>query len=424
VRAALTATLRVAVLLFGVLLLAALAGCGGGTPPRAKLSPALLPLPLPRPSDRLQVGVDEQNPWMFRPGAVPDGFKAARDGVAAIRPARYRLFVDWAALQDDPARPPDLAQPNDGCLRGLPPCGAYAGIRDRLRAIAARQRADGGGWEVVIVLYGAPTWAARPASGCEPNDAAPRSRPYTNGGLAGYRRLIRSLLALGRQEGVALRWWSPFNEPNHPFFVSPQRARCDAASPSLAPALYTRVVRAAAAELARDAAPHSLVLGELAGYRGPSPRGTGITEFVRALPDDVACAATVWSQHEYAQPDGDQPDAVGELERALDARPCTRGAAIWVTETGVGGQRAGTPRSREPAALARQCAAQAALLEHLDADPRVQAVFQFSLRDDTAYPVGLFDPGLTQSYPTLALWQAWSAAARTDGPAPTRPPGC
>ncbi len=417
-----TAALRVAVLLWALAVLAS--GCGGGgpTPTGALTSPDLTPAPAP--PERLAIGVDEQNPWMFRPGAVPAGFAAARDGVAAIRPARYRLFVDWANLQPDPATPPDLAQPNDGCLRGLAPCGAYAGIRDRLRAVAERQRADGGGWEVVIVLYGAPSWAARPAGGCEQGDAQPRSRPYTAAGLRGYRALIRALLALGRQEGVALRWWSPFNEPNHPFFVSPQRAACRVSSPSLAPAFYAGVVRAARAELARDRAPHELVLGELAGYRGPSPRGTGVAEFIRALPDDVLCAAGVFSQHEYTQPDRGQPDAVGELERTLDERPCTRGKPIWVTETGVGGRRAGAPRPQTAAALSRQCAAQAVLLERLDADPRVQAVFQFSLREDTAYPVGLFDPELTRAYPTLGLWQAWSAAARADGPPPARAPGC
>jgi hypothetical protein len=403
-----------------------LPGCGGGKDRDQYASPAVTrPAPaVPQPSGRLSIGVDEQNPWMFHPGAVPDGFAPSRDRVAALRPARYRLFVDWSGLQPDPARGADLSQPNDGCLRGLPPCGAYAGIRDRLRAIAARQKADGGGWEVVIVLYGAPEWAARPAGGCEREGTAARARPYTDAGLVGYRGLIRDLLALGREEGVALRWWSPFNEPNHPAFISPQRDVCSVSSPSLAPGVYTSIVRAAQAELAADGARHELVLGEMAGYGSPSPRGTGITEFVRALPDDVACAAAVWSQHEYAQPDRAQPDAVGELERVLDERPCTKGKPIWVTETGVGGARAGGRRSLQDASLAAQCAAQAALLERLDDDPRVQTAFQFSLRDDTAYPVGLFDPELTRSYPTLGLWQAWSNAARQDGAPPRRPAGC
>lgn len=406
-----------------------LGGCGdqgtraSGSTPGASVG-TVAPAPAQPAPRRLTIGVDEQNPWLITPGPVPDGFGPWRDRVATIRPQRFRLFVDWSNLQPDPSKPADLAQPNDGCLRGLAPCGAYAGVRDRLRAIAARQKADGGGWEVVVVLYGAPDWAARKAGGCERPGTKARSRPYTKKGLAGYRALIRQLLALGRKEGVKLRWWSPLNEPNHPQFISPQRKRCSSKSTPLSPAVYAKIVRAARAELALDDAPHDLVLGEMAGYRRASRYGTGITELIRALPDDVACAATVWSQHQYARVDRGQHDAVGELEDALDERPCTRGKPIWVTESGVGGVRAGRPRGLSKASLRRQCAAQAALLEDLDKDPRVGAAFQFSLREDTAFRVGLFNARLTRAYPTLALWRAWSRAAAAGGPAPKRPPDC
>lgn len=431
-----TATFAVAVVLSGVA--AGLGGCGGDSAEERRATtagpvpPALAPAApgggagtdSRRPAQRLPIGVSENNPWLIDPGPVPEGFGPWRDRTAALRPARYRLFVDWSTIQPDQTKSADLAQPNDGCLRGLPPCGAFAGVRDRLRAVAARQQADGGGWEVMIVLQGVPAWAAIPAGGCEQVDANYRSRPITDAGIAGYRALIRGLLALGRAEGVALRWWSPFNEPNHPGFISPQRAACDVTSPSLAPAVYTRLVRAAQAELAADDAPHDLILGELAGYGGPSPRGSGLTEFTQALPDDVACAGAVWSQHEYTQPDRAQPDAVGELERAVDARSCTKGKPIWVTETGVGGARAGAPRSPKVGDQRAQCAAQAALLEQWDADPRVQAVFQFSIREDTAYPVGLFDPRLRRAYAVYDLWRAWGAARTGDSAPPPRPSGC
>ncbi|WP_354701149.1 hypothetical protein [Paraconexibacter sp. AEG42_29] len=412
----------------------AFAGCGGGgrggSPTgaaggsTAAAKPPARPSAIsPPPAQRLPIGISENNPWLIDPGPVPAGFAAWRDRTAALRPARYRLFVDWSAIQPDPTVPVDLAQPNDGCLRGIRPCGTFAGVRDRLRAVAARQAADGGGWEVMIVLEGVPEWAAVPAGGCERGATRTRSRPINDAGLAGYRLLIRSLLALGRDLGVPLRWWSPWGEPNHPGFISPQRARCSVGSPSLSPAVYSRLVRAARAELDADEGVHDLVLGELAGYGNPTARGTGIAEFVRALPDDVACAGTVWSQHEYAQPDRRQPDAVGALERVLDERPCTTGKPIWVTETGVGGVRAGAPRGGDGLRQGAQCAAQAAALERWDADPRVQAVFQFSVREDTAYPVGLFDPALRRAYRTYDLWRAWGQTPAT-APRPQRPPGC
>ncbi len=429
-----SASPRAVALLTALLIGGVLAGCGGEDDPPVRpgpgasagtAAPAAPSAPPSKPTPRhLTIGVDEQNPWLITPGEVPEGFGPWRDRAATIRPQRYRLFVDWSNLQDDRSEPADLAQPNDGCLRGLKPCGPYAGVRDRLKAIAARQRADGGGWEVVVVPYGVPEWAARKAHGCEREGTKARSRPYTRAGLAGYRALIKGLLALGRQEGVKLRWWSPLNEPNHPQFISPQRERCTAKSRSLSPAVYTKIVRAAREELAADDSAHDLVLGEMAGYRRASKYGTGITEFVRALPDDVACAATVWSQHQYARVDRGQHDAVGELEDVLDERRCTKGKPIWVTESGVGGVRAGRPRGTSKRSLRDQCAAQAALLEDLDKDPRVEAVFQFSLREDTAFRVGLFDARLTRAYPTLKLWRAWAQAAAAGGPAPERPSGC
>ncbi len=186
-------------------------------------------------------------------------------------------------------------------------------------------------------------------------------------------------------------------------------------------------MRAAKTELDAAGGDRRLVLGELAGFRGPSPRATGVGEFVRALPDDVACSGAVWSQHQYVRPDGRQHDAVAELETALDERSCTAGRSVWVTETGVGGVEAGRPRSADQAALQAQCTAQYDQLVRWDADPRVGAVFQYTLRDDPLYPVGLFDPGLTRTWPVYDVWRVWADATggpRSRGTAPPAPPSC
>ncbi len=411
-----------------------LPGCGGGREVPAAAVPSgattgasgatgatAAPTPPVRP---LELGLSEANPALLAPGVAPPGFGAFRDLVAALRPDRYRLVVDWSKLQPDPAVPADLALTQDGCARGLPPCAAFAGLRADLEAVRAARAAAGGGWEVVVAIYGVPDWAAGPAGGCERPGTEARARPITARGLREYVALVRGLRALGQQLGVPLRWWIPWNEPNHPSFVSPQRAACAASSPTLSPAVYGRLVGAAREALAGTGA--KLVLGELAGLRRPRARGTGVGEFIRALPDDVACAASAWSQHEYASPrEASGPfarDAVAEAEAALAERPCTAGLPLWVTETGVGADRPGDPRPTGAAALARQCAAQAARLERWAADPRVTTVFQYTVRDDPAYPVGLADARLRALYPTARLWQAW-AAARGDA-APPRPAGC
>ena len=406
----------------------ALVGCGEKREPpvRAPATAATEPAAARPPAQRpLQLGISEANPALLAPGAAPAGFGAFRDALAALRPDRYRLVVDWSKLQPDPARPADLSLRVDGCSRGLPPCAAYAGVRADLEAIREAQRAAGGGWEVVVAVYGVPDWAAVPPQGCERRQTEPRARAISDAGLDGYRALVRQLAALGAEVGVALPWWSPWNEPNHPAFISPQRESCSTASPSLAPAAYARLATTAREELAGSGA--KLVLGELAGFRAPREQGTGVAEFIRALPDDVACSASAWSQHEYASPE-DEPgppyarDAVAEAEAALATRPCTATLPVWVSETGVGAGRAGDDRPTGMAELARQCSAQAARLERWAADPKVEAVFQYTFREDPVYPVGLADPRLVALYPTQRLWQAW-ADARGEA-APPRPAGC
>ncbi len=445
------------------------------------------PEPDDKPAGTLATGITERNAsLLFAGGArtVDPGLEASRARVSALRPAYYRLAVDWAQLQPSPGRPAALAKPDDGCLRGIAPCGAFAGIRDQLRAVASQQRAAGGGgeaappggeaarsgdeaaggggeaappggeaarsgdeaaggggeaappggeaaprgrdaapsaggWEVVVTIYGVPAWAARRAGGCERPEAEARSRPISDTGLRGYRRLVRDLDALARAEGVALRWWAPWNEPNQPYFVSPQRAACATSSAPLAPAVYARLVRAAREELRALGGDRRLVLGELAGFDGPRPFGAGIAEFVRALPDDVACAGDVWSQHAYAERGAaERAGPVGQLERALDRRACTRGKPIWVTETGAGGARSGTQRDTSARALRRGCRYLDALLRRWHRDPRVDAAFQYTYREDTAFPVGLADARLRRTYPTYDLWRAWGGDRAPDGPAP------
>jgi hypothetical protein len=378
--------------------------------------------PPPAGVEGLAVGIAERNAnllWAQRRGG---DFEPWRARVEALRPAYYRLMIDWSQLQPRRGEPPRFEQHDNGCLRDLPPCGAFAGVRDVLRAVRSQQR-EHGGWEVVVQIFGVPEWAARAPGGCERSTELPRSRPITRRGLEGYRALVRDLVRLAGEEDVELKWWSPWNEPNQPYFLSPQRRRCDASAPSRAPRVYSHIVRALRAELAATPQDERLVLGELAGASGPKPLVTGVAEFVRALPDADACAGDVWAQHQYAERDeeaaartgaegadddgfsGDATDAVTELRRALDERGCTRGKPIWVTETGVGGAHVGAHRSHSRRELAADCDAIAGRLTRWRDDPRVDAAFQFSIREDFSFPVGLFDTGLTRAYPVYDLWR-------------------
>ncbi len=285
-------------------------------------------------------------------------FQFAREQLTALHPRYIRLLVDWAVLQPQRERPANLEGPIDGCARTVGPCAPFAGIRAELAAIATQQRAaraEGhAGFEVVLDVFGVPSWAAVAARGCETASSQPFSRPINEAGIAGYRSLIRTLLALGREQGVALSWWSPWNEPNNPVFLSPQRSACSIAAPAAAPAVYAQLAEAMDAELASDDAADHLLLGELAAYPADSLHRTSVASFVAALPARVLCLGSVWAIHAYAAWGRAAPesDPVGGLGRALDARgSCAAEAKIWVTETGAGAPHPGRQR---PAGEAEQ----------------------------------------------------------------------
>jgi hypothetical protein len=391
--------------------LLAIAGCGGS----AKKPPPRPPAPVREPA--LAIGITEPNPNLFRPGRVDPVFAAARDQVVALHPAYYRLVIDWAHLQPSPDQPPNLDLHEPGCMRDVGPCGAWGGVRDQLRALAARQRE--GGWQALVVITGTPAWAAEPNTGCTRGTSG-GSAAIRRDALPRYRALVAAVLAAARQAGADLRWWSPRNEPNHPYF-GPQRSACRPDAPSQAAADYAPVAEALQAALAAAPGDQRLALGELAGVRSPTAQATSIGEFIAGLPKDLVCAADVWTQHAYIG----GSDPAGLVSDALRARGCPGIPPIWITETGVG-----AADSRLSIARGIQDGAEGCRLLHRQLaawwrDPRVAAAFQYTAREDPLFPTGLVSANLAEARPALAEWRAWGGRRRPDDPVPaaTCPPG-
>ncbi len=245
-----------------LLLALALGGCGHSSRRPASTAAKTPPGP-PQPS-RPAFGITEDNAdllWNPAATAPPQAaaFLPARRELTALHPRYIRLLIDWAALQPSAQNPPDLRAPVSGCARQVGPCGNYEGVAGELAAIASQQRAARAegrqGFDVVIDILGAPAWAALPPHGCELAATPASARPIGGAALAGYRALIAGLLALAAREGVQLPWWSPWNEPNDPRFLAPQRAACGPDAEPLAPAVYSQLAEAmAAAGTARDRA--------------------------------------------------------------------------------------------------------------------------------------------------------------------------
>jgi hypothetical protein len=312
--------------------------------------------------------------------------------------------LDWAQLQPTRA-PANLAALNLGCMRTARPCLPFAGVRDQLRALASRQRQ--GGWVGLAVITGTPSWAAQPPSRCDRRGTPASARPPRADALPAYRRLVADVLALARREGADLRYWSAWNEPNHPFFLSPP---CGTS----AGAAYTPIARALAGALAAAPGDQQQVIGETAGLLGPRPHGTTVADFIAELPDDLVCSTPIYDQHAYVG----GPDPVDAVARALAAHDCPRRHAIWITETGVGpapGALSAAARLRHDR---RGCLALHRRLVRWWRDPRVPVAMQYTLREDDRFPTGLVSTDLERALPALAEWTAWGAGRAPDAPPP------
>ena len=401
-----------------VALAGGVAGCGGGDPPattptRASPGPAPVrldpPFPLPR---GLAVGLTEFDPGLIAgPATGSPALLGSARRLAALRPLFFRLPVLWRAAQPHADSPPDWEAPGIG---GHSP-------RAQLRALAAARRRAGGGFEPLVTFYDTPAWAADQGPGCAPPTPGISSRAPGTAALPAYRRLVRSLLELARAEGIPIRFWSAWNEPNSGLFLAPQRVACDPRARSIGPSLYAPLVRALRAEL--DAAPgdQEVVVGDTSSPYAARARITQTAEFVRGLPPDVACAGRVWAHHQYV---GDA-DRLAALRSALDARRCPGPALrIWITETGVGTRSSLTARPTEPAILRAGCRALHAALGRWHRDPRVDVAIQYTFREDPNFPVGLAGPDLRLRYPAYAVWRAWGGRRGAADPAPALPRAC
>ena len=382
-------------------------------PPVARATPT--PEPTPPPAGKgLAVGVTEFNANLVATTEnreLPEPWNGVREKLGAIHPAYFRLVIDWASIQPAAETPANLDSPQGGCMREVGPCLGWGGVRDQLRALASRQRE--GGWTTLVVVTSTPDWAASPAGGCERPQAGPRSRPPSAAALPAYRELVQAVIEAGAEAGAALTYFSPWNEPNHPAFISPQRPECDPSVTSTAPAAYTKIARAMQQALADAPGDQQLVIGETAGLMKTTRYVTSVPDFIAGLPGDLVCATTVWSEHAYIG--GDDP--VERVAAALAAHRCPKPHTIWITETGVGNAPKFFSAGGSIANAARGCRALHAQLVRWYDDPRVTIAFQYTVREDDKFPTGLVSTDLTKDRPALAEWTAW-AGTRT----PTAPP--
>jgi len=436
------------VLLAAIVLLVAGLAVGRLTAPdddRAPSSGAAPAAPAPEAaSDRpvrpptLAVGLVTTDAGALTPPATPvPGFEAAQAATDRIAPRFVRVDVRWDLLQPEEGAALDPARViGDGCGReGAQPCSGPISLARTLGALKAAQAAHPGRYRPLISFWGMPGWAGAAGDGCEAAQAREGARPLAPGKEPAYRAAVAAVWGAVRAAGLQGADWTPWNEPNAPYFLDPQRASCAPDAEPRSPAQFSRLVVAMDAELdrLRAAAPEGspargdrLVVGELAAWGAPSRRAVPADEFLRALPDDVLCRADVLSVHGYleARPRSGKGEPIAAGLRELDRRPCLDGRPAWITETAVGAPRAGGRRQAQASTLQAECRLMDRQLDRWYHDPRVTAAFQYSVREDPAFPTGLLPEDLSRTFPVAQVWAAWGGDRAPEAAPPAVPADC
>lgn len=406
-------------------------------PTRAAPSPDGAPARLDR-SGELAVGLVSRDVAALTPMSAGPiaGYDAAREAVGAMAPRQVRVDVRWDQLQPSADAPLDPGRvTDDGCGRERArPCGPEISLRAVLAQLAAQQQEHPGAFRPLITFWGMPEWAGEaPTEGCGFEDVRAGARPLAAGQEAAYRAAIRAVWTALRDAGIGASDWTPWNEPNAPYFLDPQRASCSRDAELRSPAPYARMVAAMDEELQAlrgadpaAAAEHRLVIGEVAAWGAPSTRAVTADEFLRALPDDVLCRADVIGLHGYldARPPVGRGEPVAAALGELDRRPCLDDVPAWITETGVGAPGSGRERDGDRRTQQDECRLMGDQLTRWYHHPRITAAFQYSVRDDAAFPTGLVDERVRTTYPVADVWIAWGGARAPDGPAPPVPADC
>jgi hypothetical protein len=233
----------------------------------------------------------------------------------------------------------------------------------------------------------------------------------------------RFMIAAGRKFRTSVRYWSVWNEPNHPQFLKPQFTGRGSRRHAASPRIYRKLVRAARAGLDKSGNRRDrMLIGETAP-RGtsrvvaPVPFVRGTFCLTRSWRKRRRCGrldVDGWAHHPYTTRRGPWwiPPQRGDvtiatlsrLRRALDrvgrARAARRGLGMYLTEFGIQSRPdpfVGVSETKQ--AEYRSIAERVAWR-----NPRVRAFSQYLLRDDLpragrAYlRYGGFESGLRHSH--------------------------
>jgi hypothetical protein len=354
--------------------------------------------------------------------AVADSFVDGPDYQVMLKRMRgagataTRFWVTWDHIAPEGSVKPagfDASNPADPAYR-------WDATDRALRAVKAA------GLEPIVTISEAPQWAERYQPGDEllmPTDrylgtVRPDAAEFAQFAHAITTRYGGSFAGLPR-----VRWWQPWNEPNHhndlnpQFEIAPDEA-ATATTPLASPAIYRELLQGFAQAAHAVHADNVVVAGGLAPFFRPQPggRASAPLTFARELlcmdaanRPKASCPGgplefDAWSQHPYTSGDarhsannpddvslGDMPEVVRLVRAAQKAGriKSSRPVRMWVTE--FSWDSSPPDRYGVPNKLLTRWVAEA--LHELWSDG-VELVAWFQIRDAVAPPQGIFQSGL------------------------------
>jgi hypothetical protein len=260
----------------------------------------------------------------------------------------------------------------------------------------AVREAAANGMHVLFSIYGTPSWA----NGDKGQNVAPASSiDLRDFAYAAARRYSGTYLDASGQKLPAVKDWLAWNEPNNPIFLSPQYKRVGTQW-----VIESAVSYAAICNAIYDGVHSTLVSGERVGCGATAPRGNNSPTssrpsvsplvFLHAVKADGLRTFDAWAHHPYYAGPADSPAARTDLGAGVD-EAVTLGnlndlistvtqlygkKRIWITEYGY---QTNPPDSLFGVSWAKQAAYLTQAFEIARANPRVDMMVWFLLKDQT-----------------------------------------
>ena len=322
--------------------------------------------------------------------------------LSALHPRYFRLLVDWAALQPSPGSPPASRAPGRR-LRprrrrpAAPTRASPASSRRSPPSSGPRAPAGEAAPQVVVDLLGAPAWATLPAARLRSGRTPPRRATLAP---ARARRLSRADRATwSRSDAAKASRCRGGRRGTSPTTLASSAPSARAAAPTgapLAPDAYAELARAMARRAEGLGARRAAAARRARRLRerlAPSAQRRRVRR--ARCPRTSSASSRDWSVHAYA---AYGPRATGGGEPGRGTRAGARRTRRLRGGRARLGDRGRRRRARARAGRAAAAPAEAAgrlprrwprRSQRWRSDPRVAAIFQYTFREDPAYPVGL-----------------------------------